>query len=64
MKGVTPIIAHPERYRQVQENVDLVADWLEGGCLIQVDADSPLGFLGKRAKVASKIIIKNNIREM
>ena len=46
MKGVTPIIAHPERYRQVQENVDLVAEWLEGGCLIQVDAGSPLGFLG------------------
>lgn len=60
MKGITPIIAHPERYRQVQENIYLVSEWLESGCLVQVDAGSPLGFLGKRSKLISMEIIKNN----
>ncbi len=59
MAGVTPIIAHPERYKDVQNNVEIVADWLEAGCIIQIDAGSPLGYLGLKAKHSSEIIIKN-----
>ncbi|MBT3180344.1 MAG: hypothetical protein HOB40_05815 [Candidatus Marinimicrobia bacterium] len=59
MAGVTPIIAHPERYKPVQENINFVTDWLEAGCIIQVDAGSPLGYLGKNAQKTSEIIIKN-----
>ena len=59
MAGVTPIIAHPERYKQVQENTNIVAEWLRAGCLIQIDAGSPLGYLGSRSQVASERIIKN-----
>jgi len=60
MNGVTPIIAHPERYRPVQENITLVYDWLNAGCLVQVDAGSVLGFLGKSAQQTAEKIIKNN----
>ena len=60
MNGITPIIAHPERYNQVQENINIVADWLEAGCIVQIDAGSPIGLLGKKAKVTSEILIKNN----
>ena len=60
MKGITPIVAHPERYKQVQENVNIVPRWIEAGCVIQIDAGSPLGHLGKQAKVTSEILIKNN----
>jgi len=59
MAGVTPVIAHPERYRPVQEDISIVTNWLEAGCIIQVDAGSPLGFLGSGAQVASERIIKN-----
>ena len=59
MANVTPIIAHPERYLQVQENINIVAEWLDTGCLIQVDAGSPLGYLGSRSQVAAERIIKN-----
>ena len=58
--GVTPIIAHPERYRAVQENTKLVYYWLNAGCLIQIDAGSLLGLFGKSAKRAAEEIIKNN----
>ena len=59
MSGVTPIIAHPERYKKVQDNPSLITDWLETGCIIQIDAGSILGSLGSRAKTTSERIIKN-----
>ena len=63
MKGVTPIIAHPERYVQVQKNINIVSEWLEAGCIMQIDAGSPLGLLGKQAKITSELLIKNNFNE-
>ena len=59
MAGVTPVIAHPERYKPVQEDISIVANWLDAGCIIQVDAGSPLGFLGSGAQATSERIIKN-----
>ena len=58
MSGITPIIAHPERYRLVQENFNIIYDWINAGCLIQVDAGSLLGLLGQKAKKTSTLIIK------
>ncbi len=59
MAGVIPIIAHPERYKPVQDNVNIVVEWLAAGCIIQVDAGSPLGYLGADSKKASEKILKN-----
>tara|TARA_B100000131_G_scaffold295861_1_gene313216 strand:- start:6105 stop:6902 length:798 start_codon:yes stop_codon:yes gene_type:complete len=58
MNGITPIIAHPERYKPVQKNINIVYDWLNAGCIIQVDAGSVLGYLGNEAQIASEKIIK------
>ena len=58
MSGITPIIAHPERYKLVQENFSIVYDWINAGCLIQVDAGSLLGLMGEKAKNSSHLIIK------
>ena len=59
MAGVTPIIAHPERYKPIQDDINIVTEWLAAGCIIQVDAGSPLGYLGSGSQVASEKIIKN-----
>ena len=56
MKGVTPIIAHPERYKLVQNSIDIVYDWINAGCIIQIDAGSVIGMLGKMAKKNIKVI--------
>ncbi|NQU67714.1 MAG: phosphotransferase [Candidatus Marinimicrobia bacterium] len=58
MKGITPIIAHPERYRPVQEDMELVRRWIRSGCLIQVDAGSLTGALGKSAQHTATEIVK------
>jgi protein-tyrosine phosphatase len=59
LAGVTPIIAHPERYKPVQDDINIVAELLAAGCIIQVDAGSPLGYLGSGSQKASEQIIKN-----
>ncbi len=41
--GLTPIIAHAERYKAVQRHPAIIADLIDMGCMIQVDAESVLG---------------------
>ncbi|MEI3512538.1 MAG: CpsB/CapC family capsule biosynthesis tyrosine phosphatase [Anaerostipes hadrus] len=48
--GVTPVIAHPERYRCVQESESGIAKWKNRGCLLQVNRGSIFGRFGSGAK--------------
>ncbi|MDR3313741.1 MAG: hypothetical protein LBS96_04705 [Oscillospiraceae bacterium] len=43
-RGLTPVIAHAERYRFFQRNEDLLYEISEEGTLIQVNADSVAGY--------------------
>ena len=60
-KGITPIIAHPERYKFVQNDVSVASNWLEAGCLLQVDAGSLNGTLGKSAQKTAIQIIQSRM---
>ena len=42
-KGYTVIIAHPERYRAIQEDVGLARDLVRMGCKLQASADFVAG---------------------
>lgn len=46
--GYRPVVAHPERYRYVQENPELINYWQKMGCLFQVNRGSLLGRFGRR----------------
>ncbi len=59
MNGITPIIAHPERYRFVQENVNILETWINRDYVLQLDAGSIIGKFGKNIKEISNIIITN-----
>ena len=41
-KGITPLIAHAERYQYVAQDPRILMDWVEIGALIQVNAQSVL----------------------
>jgi len=41
-QGLTVLIAHPERYECVKNKFTIALDWLEMGCLLQLDANSLL----------------------
>ena len=44
--GLTPVIAHPERYTCIQEDPILIANWFRRGCLVQLNKGSLLGNFG------------------
>ena len=58
--GVTPIIAHPERYRFIQNDIEIIKLWIERGYVIQVDCGSVLGQFGKRASITCMDMIDKN----
>ena len=48
LKGITPIIAHPERYRPIQEDLSIIERLINSGCIMQIDAGSLLGQFGRK----------------
>lgn len=60
-QGFTPIIAHPERYDSVIESCEIVYDWLDIGCHIQITAGSIRGDFGKKVKNTSDFLLKNDL---
>lgn len=61
LRGITPIIAHPERYSEVIKNPEILNSFIEEGCLFQLNAGSIRGDFGKDVKKTAEILIKNNI---
>lgn len=49
LRGWTPIVAHPERYRNVEDR-DVIEDLRSVGCLLQVNAGSVVGRYGRTAE--------------
>jgi len=57
-QDLIPVLAHPERNELVQEDLDLVREWIRAGAAIQVDGDSFLGVWGRQSKrCAEKLLV-------
>jgi protein-tyrosine phosphatase len=52
--GIIPVIAHPERNRFLQENLEMLEDWVEMGCLTQVTALCLTGGFGASLRAAAE----------
>ncbi|GAA0070287.1 exopolysaccharide biosynthesis protein [Clostridium sardiniense] len=61
LRGITPIIAHPERYLEVIKKPEIINPFIEEGCLFQLNAGSIRGFFGKDVKKTAETLIKNNV---
>lgn len=59
--GVTPLLAHPERYICVQSFPYMVYDWVRSGCLIQINRGSILGRFGEKAKDITTLLMEHNL---
>ena len=62
--GLTPVIAHPERYEAVQRDPWVAAAWMEQGYGIQINAGSLLGYLGSDAKRTGKWLVRNGLAQL
>jgi len=59
--GITPIIAHPERYREVIINPNILIEYIDLGALCQINSGSILGRFGKEIRDISNILIEHNM---
>jgi len=50
MQNCVPIVAHPERYIDVQEHPSQIVDWLRVGAHLQANAGSFVGHYGRAAQ--------------
>jgi len=64
MEGITPIIAHPERYKTIQNDISVINSLINSGCLIQIDAGSIIGHFGKVCQKTAKLLFSRNMVHM
>ncbi|KJW11734.1 tyrosine protein phosphatase [Levilactobacillus spicheri] len=60
-RGITPVIAHPERNHGFQKNPNKIYDFVEMGCLMQLTSSSYLGIFGKDIETLTSKIIDANL---
>lgn len=61
LKGLIPVIAHPERCVSVIMNPNIVYELIERGCIIQIDSGSIEGAYGKNIKKTAYKLLKHNM---
>lgn len=62
--GVTPIIVHPERNHDFQNDMNLLYDFIKNGALAQVTATSYIGGFGEKVADISYQLVKHNLVQM
>lgn len=62
--GMTPVIAHPERNRDVQARPERLRALVDGGVLVQLTAASLDGRLGKRTLEAAHALLETGLAHM
>ena len=61
VKGVIPILAHPERYRPIIEKPERINKFIKEGFLFQMNSGSIEGQFGNSVKKTAEILLANNI---
>lgn len=59
--GITPIIAHPERYMIVHENPEVLYEMADKGVLFQVNSGSINGDYGESVRKIAMKLLKHNV---
>ena len=59
LKGVIPILAHPERNTYIQRHPEQLKKWIQLGCVMQMNAGSLTGHFGSVIKQLSWKMLQN-----
>jgi protein-tyrosine phosphatase len=57
--GIVPIITHPERNRILQTQPEVIKEWIDVGCLVQVTANAITGFWGALPKKVAAGLLRD-----
>ncbi len=58
-RRVTPILTHPERYLSLRNQVTMVGEWRQLGCLVQITAGALTGAFGSSARKFAEQLLRN-----
>jgi len=58
---LVPVLAHPERYKFVQKEPEIVYDLIQKGVLMQANYGSILGQYGEKAEIIVQKLFENNM---
>jgi len=61
VKGIVPILAHPERNLAIQESPERLSELISRGALTQLNAESLTGTYGKRAQKTAKLLLAHDL---
>lgn len=60
-KGITPVLAHPERHPELMRRPEILTGWLEKGLLIQLNGPSLMGRFGQKVKNMAELLLAHNM---
>jgi protein-tyrosine phosphatase len=63
-RGITPVLAHPERNREVQRQPGLLEPIVAGGTLVQVTAAAVDGRLGRNSSTCAAALIERKLAHL
>ncbi|MBR5487893.1 MAG: hypothetical protein IKT51_03920 [Phascolarctobacterium sp.] len=61
LKGIIPIIAHPERNKNLMQNPSKLLEWMRKGILLQCNSGSITGSFGKQVRANAELLLKNKL---
>ncbi|EGT3607522.1 capsular biosynthesis protein [Clostridium perfringens] len=61
IKGITPVIAHPERYVDFINNPEEINQFIDEGYLFQLNGGSLTGLFEKDVKKTAELFLENNL---
>lgn len=60
-KNIRPMIAHPERNKDIMRDFDQIKPLVQAGCLFQVTAGALVGQFGELARIRAEEILKRGL---
>ena len=60
-RGITPILAHPERHPELAKKPEILAQWISTGVLSQMNGTSITGLMGERVMATAELLLINHM---
>jgi len=60
-RGITPVLAHPERHPVLGKDPEILVEWIRRGVLLQVNGSSIMGRMGERSMRMAELLLSRDM---
>lgn len=60
-RGITPVLAHPERHPLLAKDPEILVEWIRRGVLTQVNGSSLMGRMGERSRQTAELLLARDM---